>query len=494
VDQHCLQEQEEGRISPETRERAHFTSVSAFISLRLLGPAILRPNLFRLCPTNPPDLRTSRTLTLIAKVLNGMANLQTFGDKEPWMAAMNPFVQRNLSSYQDFITYLCSKEEGVKSDWAEKDFDMYRIPNLKRMALSPDIVKEGVPELPFLIDLPKEYAAFAALVGTAEYIIRPSNIFEKQPSISDEERDKVEEIIAACQTLHGQTRARVRTLARLGDLPHAAQDPTRRLRARTEEVRLPTRMRGSTVSKSTNLSTPSPDRSTASRAGSGSARSASRRAHLFASSPPSVATGSFTSPKTDLSASTSTSASPGSSSDILQSPHSLLNKRRSHTVSAGDALSELALEGPPSVPAGTIVRPLPLRRATRDEEDGDHSDILDIRNPSNISSASSSPAHSLARPSPRRLTLTTSRSYTSYETLQSSAQPTGSKTPRAPTFTREQSDTLRALQEDLAQTAPDSPDASFASGLSSPRADYSFPGSNPTVSPAPKRKLLFRKK
>lgn len=42
--------------------------------------------------TEHPEPRAHRTLTLIAKSLQGLANLVLFGTKESWMVPMNEFI------------------------------------------------------------------------------------------------------------------------------------------------------------------------------------------------------------------------------------------------------------------------------------------------------------------------------------------------------------------------------------------------------------------
>lgn len=51
-------------------------SVSAFCFLRFIVPAILHPHLFGLCP-GLPSQPVQRSLTLIAKVIQSLANLNT---------------------------------------------------------------------------------------------------------------------------------------------------------------------------------------------------------------------------------------------------------------------------------------------------------------------------------------------------------------------------------------------------------------------------------
>jgi hypothetical protein len=59
-----------------------YTSVSAFIFLRLVCPAVLNPKLFNMLPDFPSET-TARNLTLVAKVIQNAANMTEFGEKEP---------------------------------------------------------------------------------------------------------------------------------------------------------------------------------------------------------------------------------------------------------------------------------------------------------------------------------------------------------------------------------------------------------------------------
>ncbi|KAF9934878.1 hypothetical protein FBU30_010145 [Linnemannia zychae] len=83
-----------GSQSPEPEHvagLARYTGVSGFVFLRLICPAILGPKLFYIVREHP-EVRAHRTLTLIAKSLQGLANLVTFGTKESWMVPMNEFI------------------------------------------------------------------------------------------------------------------------------------------------------------------------------------------------------------------------------------------------------------------------------------------------------------------------------------------------------------------------------------------------------------------
>lgn len=72
--------------------REHLTA--GFFFLRLICPAILGPSLFGLQAQIPGE-RPVRTLTLISKVLQNLANGVLFGAKEPYMTPFNHFLEDN---------------------------------------------------------------------------------------------------------------------------------------------------------------------------------------------------------------------------------------------------------------------------------------------------------------------------------------------------------------------------------------------------------------
>merc|ERR1712029_351690 len=96
--------------------------VSGFIFLRLLCPAILNPRSFGLL-SDPVPPAAARSLVMIAKCLQNLANLVEFGGKEPYMEVVNPFILKNKERMVVFLDHLSSvrdkpypDEDRVKGD------------------------------------------------------------------------------------------------------------------------------------------------------------------------------------------------------------------------------------------------------------------------------------------------------------------------------------------------------------------------------------------
>lgn len=79
--------------------------VSGFIFLRLLCPSLLNPRQFGLVSETPTPAAT-RSLVMVAKCLQNLANLIEFGGKEPYMEVVNPFILKNKERMIVFLDQL----------------------------------------------------------------------------------------------------------------------------------------------------------------------------------------------------------------------------------------------------------------------------------------------------------------------------------------------------------------------------------------------------
>jgi len=73
------------------------------------------PKLFMITEENP-DLRTTRTLILVAKILQNLANMVEFsGTKEPYMEPLNDLVISNMDRVKKFIDELANPQQNNTS-------------------------------------------------------------------------------------------------------------------------------------------------------------------------------------------------------------------------------------------------------------------------------------------------------------------------------------------------------------------------------------------
>ncbi|XP_075252446.1 uncharacterized protein LOC142344563 isoform X5 [Convolutriloba macropyga] len=93
--------------------------ITGSVFLRFLCPAIMTPNFFGLHNAYPPD-DTVRTLKLVAKLLQALANFSLLGDKESYMVFMNSFMQAHsdeMRAFLDDISQANSKTEENENNY-----------------------------------------------------------------------------------------------------------------------------------------------------------------------------------------------------------------------------------------------------------------------------------------------------------------------------------------------------------------------------------------
>ncbi|KAL6076221.1 Ras-GAP domain-containing protein [Balamuthia mandrillaris] len=85
--------------------------ISNFFFLRFLCPALVSPDAYGLLPSDVTiTSKMRRSLVLVSKVMHNLANDVAFGDKEPYMSAMNAFLEKKRKPVQNFITKLIDIE------------------------------------------------------------------------------------------------------------------------------------------------------------------------------------------------------------------------------------------------------------------------------------------------------------------------------------------------------------------------------------------------
>ncbi|KAI8854038.1 Rho GTPase activation protein [Chytridium lagenaria] len=93
------------RKYPEATDLNICSLIGGFFMLRFVNPAIVTPQAYMLVDGNPSK-NPRRTLTLIAKLLQNLANKPSYA-KEQYMMTLNPFVEQNKARINAFLNELC---------------------------------------------------------------------------------------------------------------------------------------------------------------------------------------------------------------------------------------------------------------------------------------------------------------------------------------------------------------------------------------------------
>jgi hypothetical protein len=107
-----------------------------------------------------PKPRARRTFTLIAKSLQGLANMSSFGTKEAWMEPMNSFLTTHRQEFKKYLDDICSVS--TTSPAAVPIPPSYSTP-IAILHRLPPTFKEGFPSLPYLIDHSRNFAMLVNL-------------------------------------------------------------------------------------------------------------------------------------------------------------------------------------------------------------------------------------------------------------------------------------------------------------------------------------------
>ncbi|KAA1066218.1 glyceraldehyde-3-phosphate dehydrogenase 1 [Puccinia graminis f. sp. tritici] len=128
--------------------------IGGFFFLRFINPAIVTPQAYMLIDNLPTTAKyPRRTLTLIAKMLQNLANKPSYS-KEAYMMSLNPFVESNKARINKFLNLLCE----VKDFYESLEMDQY-------MALSKK-------DLQINITLNELYNTHALLVSHLDHLAK----------------------------------------------------------------------------------------------------------------------------------------------------------------------------------------------------------------------------------------------------------------------------------------------------------------------------------
>lgn len=101
------------RKYPEAQDPVICTLIGSFFFLRFINPAIVTPKSYMLIDGTPAEM-PRRTLTLIAKMLQNLANKPSYA-KEPYMASLQPFIEENKDRVNKFLLDLCEVQDFYES-------------------------------------------------------------------------------------------------------------------------------------------------------------------------------------------------------------------------------------------------------------------------------------------------------------------------------------------------------------------------------------------
>lgn len=101
------------RKYPDANDQTICTLIGGFFFLRFINPAIVTPKSYMLIDGQPEDC-PRRTLTLVAKMLQNLANKPSYA-KEPYMANLQPFIEQHKDRVNKFMLDLCEVSDFYES-------------------------------------------------------------------------------------------------------------------------------------------------------------------------------------------------------------------------------------------------------------------------------------------------------------------------------------------------------------------------------------------
>jgi len=160
---------------PESELRA----IGAFFFLRFVCPAIVAPQGFKVVEDIVEDPEARRALTLVAKVLQNLAN-ESSHFREEFMEPLNPFLQRNAETMAKFFDELSTiPENGPADAWRPKFTDEDRF---KCLSLLVGQLKRNMNNVEKFIDADPRMKDPEKAVENKKYLASLKELIAVRPS------------------------------------------------------------------------------------------------------------------------------------------------------------------------------------------------------------------------------------------------------------------------------------------------------------------------
>ncbi|GAA29840.2 probable Ras GTPase-activating protein [Clonorchis sinensis] len=138
--------------------------ISSCLFLRFICPAIHGPVLFGLTPSIPESARVSRNLTLLAKVLQNLANMVPFEEKEIHMKIFNPFMEKEIPVMREFLESISSADldddESSYSDchhYIDLGYEFAKLSSVLSRYVKEEVVPDELSRLPDILKFIHEH-------------------------------------------------------------------------------------------------------------------------------------------------------------------------------------------------------------------------------------------------------------------------------------------------------------------------------------------------
>jgi len=179
--------------------------------LRFIVPAVLHPHLFGLSPGLPPP-PVQRSLTLIAKVIQSLANLNANVKKEEFMGGIQDFLADKRNEMTAYLQVVSTPTDsyGSKHENPDDRRDRLNVVNSlrQRAATMAVLDREAIPVLPHLLDVPRHLA-----IITSAVIRHSRDFYSKAKSTEEQGEGPLVEICSRCFEVEEQALHRVSQLA-----------------------------------------------------------------------------------------------------------------------------------------------------------------------------------------------------------------------------------------------------------------------------------------